>query len=381
MERFVTTNAEHLKQSESGTRKIGVLIKEHLLNISTEDGMNPATELTPFAKHVLTSSGDQPLTHINILFAKKKIRATPTPRFINAIRKGNLTYDGGLPDNCSITQLPQSLQGTDLEGLDLAKLLCMDDNDTITEADTDKLNKTVMPFSRTLHFLQDKADADAHAVFLDEYSGPNSLIAREANNWAEFIRDNLSELQDIRTHRDPLLPIRIEVAIADEFNRILKAGRLGVIDERHFGDDIRDGILRRTTCIDIPIAIQELLNKQNGNKRQNQTNQPQAKKAKLERIRHDGQPQDLKMEIQPYRDIITPYATANRTKCPKFNDSTEECLRFSFLGYSNSECPRKAAHIKVTKGSNRYNALKAFKNTATKANKPATQDFQQGEDK
>ena len=81
----------------------------------------------------------------------------------------------------------------------------MDDNGTITETDTDKMNKSVMPFSRTLHFLQDKADA--HAVFLDEYCGPNSLIAREANNWADYIRDNFSELQDIKTHRDPLLPL------------------------------------------------------------------------------------------------------------------------------------------------------------------------------
>jgi hypothetical protein len=227
------------------------------LNISTEDGINPATELTPFAKDVLTSTGDQPLTHLTILFAKRKIRAIPTPRFIQAIRKGNLTYNGGLPDNCSITQLPQSLQGTDLEGLDLAKLMCMDDNGTISEADTDKLNKTVMPFSRTLHYLQDKADAQA--AFFDEYCGPDSLIAREANNWAEYIRDNFSELQEIKNHRDPLLPIRMEVAIADEFNRILKAGRLGVIDEKHFADDIRDGILRRTACIDIPIAITEML--------------------------------------------------------------------------------------------------------------------------
>ena len=82
--------------------------------------------------------------------------------------------------------------------MDLAKLLCMDDNGTITEADTDKMNKSVMPFSRTLHFLQDKADA--HAVFLDEYCGPNSLIAREANNWADYIRDNFSLCCICRRH-------------------------------------------------------------------------------------------------------------------------------------------------------------------------------------
>jgi hypothetical protein len=87
------------------------------------------------------------------------------------------------------------------------------------------------------------------------------------------------------------------------------------------------------------------------------------------------------MELQLYRDTITPYTTANKTKCPKFNDSTDECLRFCFLGYCNSDCPRKAAHIKVTKGSNRHNTLKTYKINATKTNKPANQDFQKGEDK
>jgi hypothetical protein len=77
-----------------------------------------------------------------------------------------------------------------------------------------------MPFSRTLHFLQDKADIQA--VFYDEYCVPNTLVAQEANNWADYIRDNFSELQDIKNHRDPLLPIRIEVAITNETITIIE---------------------------------------------------------------------------------------------------------------------------------------------------------------
>lgn len=89
MERLVNATADKL--DSDGTRKIGQIVKETILNASTIDGIAPAEELTPFAKDVLSATGDTPLTHIKILFAKKKVRAVPTPKFISAAKKGNLT--------------------------------------------------------------------------------------------------------------------------------------------------------------------------------------------------------------------------------------------------------------------------------------------------
>jgi hypothetical protein len=175
-------NATTDKISEDGSRKVGQVIEQMILNDATPDGVKPAKELTQFAKDVLSSTGDTPLTHLKIIFSKNKVRATPTPRLIAAIKKGTFTYDNGVPDNLSITQLPQSLLGTKIEKLDIARLLNMDENGTISEIDTTTMHNSILPLSCTLHYLRDKAHA--FEVLVREYFGetPGSIMMRQCGH-------------------------------------------------------------------------------------------------------------------------------------------------------------------------------------------------------
>jgi hypothetical protein len=81
LERLINSTAD--KFNDDGRKKIGGIISEVIKNASTSDGTNPAGDLTPFAKDILSLPGDQPLTMVRILF--QKVRAVPTPKFIKAI--------------------------------------------------------------------------------------------------------------------------------------------------------------------------------------------------------------------------------------------------------------------------------------------------------
>ena len=381
MEQFVNDNAAHIRNSESGTRKVGNLVRQMVLNASTIDGENPAEDLTQFAKEMLTSSGDQPLIHMKMHLSQNKARATPTPRLINALKKGTFSYDNGIPDNFSITQLPQNLSGTDCEQLDIQRLLNMEENGTISELDTDRLNKSVLPISRTIHYLQDKANAFAGVT--SAYFGPSSFASIESHAWADWITTHFNELQEIKATRDPLLPARIEIAISDQFNKFFKDAMLGVPDGNAFlASDTRSGILRRTICIDIPLAVQELLNKSSRKRESPSSNSTQSnnKKAKLDKVKHDNHPLELLVDPETYRNTIAPYLASNRDKCPKFNDSMDECLKYCLTGLCNSNCPRAASHSRVKKGTARFDKLKTFKDMATKHKPSQSSDFRKGEE-
>lgn len=381
MERLVNAHAKGFADQE--TKKIGSLVREVVLNASTTDGSHPAKELTNFAKDILSLPGDNPLTMIKILFAKNKINATPTPKFVAALRKGNLTYDGGIPDGFSLTQLPQSLHGTNAEKIDIARLMNMDENGTITEADTLSLNKSILPLSRTLHYLLDKLEA--WAAILSATFGPESFPSLEAASWNVWLKENFRDLQEIKITRDPDLPLKIELAISDNFNRMFRAAMLGVPDESHFHPQLRENIAHRTAYLEIPSAVQDHLNKNNKRKQPND-NTPGATKRQrgtATKILHEGQPMELKLTPEQYKTHAIPFLQSNKAKLPKFDPNTDECMKFAYLGYCNNDCPRKAAHKKIQRSSERYNTMKQLRAKIMQTTNPqqAQQqtDFQPGE--
>jgi len=372
-------NLQQTKLNEDGSRKVSQIIKQVILNAATSDGIEPAEELTPFAKDALTSSGDTPLTMLKILFKKQKTRATATPRFISAMRKGNLTYENGIPDNFSITQLPQTLQGTPVEKLDIGRMLNMDENGTITENDTNTMHKSVLPVSRTMHFLQDKMKA--FQIVVGEYFGTNSWVYNDATMWVTWIEDNFSTLQEIRAQRDQDLPVKIEIAISDRFNRIFNAAIVGIPDESLFDNRILDGILLRTTYLELPSAVREAISSNKRRQEAQPTNQNQNRRQRqgIARVNHENHPLELKMLSDQYRSNVTPYIQTHKDKVPKFDDNTDECLKFCFLGYCNEDCPRSKAHVAIKRGTKRFDILTKLKSSCMQSNKP-TPDFQKGEE-
>ena len=378
MERLANATAD--KFSEEGTKKIGNIIKEVVSNAATTNGEEPADELTDFAKDVLSLTGDQPLTLINILFQKHKVRAKPTPKFIAAARKGNLTYDNGIPDGLSLTQLPQSYQGTDIEAIDLARLLNMEENGTITEVDTLTINKSILPISRTLHYLFDKVTA--WKVFCNAYFGEQSYVAMEAESWRLWVEENFNALQEIKASRDKDLAVKIEIAISDSFNRIFRTAMLGVPTESMFESELRNGILNNTTYLHIPHTVKEQLDKSNKRKNDNQQ-QGGGKRSRNNnnnRVTHDNHPREIQLTQDQYRSKAIPYIQQNKDKMPKFDSNTDECMKFALLGICNLDCQRKKAHVKVSKGTTRFDTLAKIKNEILKFTPRASRpDFQQGE--
>ena len=69
----------------------------------------------------------------------------------------------------------------------------------ITESDTLTMNKSVLQVSRTMHYLQDKAQA--WKTFCMAYFGPNSYTALEAESWITWIDKHFNELQEIKQSR------------------------------------------------------------------------------------------------------------------------------------------------------------------------------------
>eukprot|EP00956_Cyclotella_meneghiniana_P040920 scaffold209200_cov45-Cyclotella_meneghiniana.AAC.1 len=381
MERLV--NATASKFNDDGTKKIGNIIKEVVCNASTNDGQNPSPELTPFAKDVLSLPGDQPLILLNILFHKNKIRAQPTPKFIAAMRKGNLTYDSACPDGLSISQLPQSLAGTEFEDLDISRLLNMEENGTITEADTLNLNKSVLQVSKTMHYLQDKAKA--WSTFCEAYFGDDSYVHLEADSWVTWIDENFNELQEIKATRDKDLPVKIEVAISEQFNRIFRSSMLGVPTESLFYSNLRDGILNNSTFLTIPSAVKAIVDRSNKRKNENNNNGgPNNKRAKgvANKVTHDNQPKELSLTQDQYRTKAIPYIQQNKEKLPKFDNNTDECMKFTLLGHCNADCPRCGSHKPVKKGTQRHERLVKLRNDILQSNpskSQAKQDFVEGE--
>lgn len=304
-----------------------------ILNLGTKDGVNPASDLTQFAKDILSATGDTPLTMIKILFQQHGVHAVSTPRLVAALKKGNLSYDNGIPDNFSITQLPQSLQGTEIERLDIACLMNTDENGTISKLDTEAMHKSVLPLSRTLYYLQDKAHA--WEVLTQAFVGDDTWVHQDAAMLREFVANsNFDELQEIIGTRDPELPIKMELTISDRYNRICRAAMLTVPDESYFDTTILDGILHRTAYLEIPSAVRVVLDAASKKRPSSTLNGgPQQKRQRngIQWVNHDNQPSELRLSSDQYRNKVTQYIQNNRDKVPKYDDTTDECLKYTYL--------------------------------------------------
>ena len=300
------------------------------------------------------------------------------------MRKGNLTYSNGMPDGLSVTQLPQSLNDTDLKEMDISRLLNMEENGTITEVDTVSLNKSILSVSKTMHYLQDKVRA--WACFCAEYFGDESYVALEAGGWNTWIDKNFNDLQEIKASRDRDLPVKLEIAISEQFNRIFRSAMLGVPNESLYHSNVRSGILNKTTYLSIPTVIKEALDK-NNNKRKGDNNNNNGgqtnKRAKgaANKVNHDNQPRELTLTQDQYRTKAIPYIQENKDKLPKFDNNTEECMKYTLLGFCNGDCRRKGSHTKVNKGTQRYEKLTKLRNDILQYNptNQKKQDFGQGE--
>jgi hypothetical protein len=158
-------------------------------------------------------------------------------------------------------------------------------------------------------------------------------------------------------------------------------------DKALFDDSSKEGIINRTTYLEIPTAIQDMINK-TGNRRQNDDTPASNKRAKTSaiRINHENQPLELQMSSDQYRSKAIPYIQSHKDKLPKFDNTTDECIKYALFGYCNNDCPWKKSHTntKVSRGTSRFDKLNKLKQAInnhnhTPNNNTTKQDFHQGE--
>jgi hypothetical protein len=125
---------------------------------------------------------------------------------------------------------------------------------------------------------------------------------------------------------------------------------LGVPDQELFNQTMLDRILNRTSYLELPSAVHLALtnsskrrNKSTTNTTNNNSRQTRQRTG-IVRVNHDNQPNEIKISSDEYRSKVTPFLQTNKNKVPRFDDTTDECLKFAYLGYCNTDCPRAKAY-------------------------------------
>eukprot|EP00986_Skeletonema_menzelii_P010514 scaffold5138_cov74-Skeletonema_menzelii.AAC.1 len=352
--------------SIEGKRKIGKQIKSFLLNAMTHDGETPATELTESMSDVLKSSTAEIQLTVSIILNKHNANASPTPDLIKALKLGKLWHEPGQPEGMCIFNLPQSLNNTPFENIDVIRLEEEQKfGQTLTDSEREALYSKHISVSRTINHLLAKARS-LLAIFT-ELLGPNIPVTEEAENWVAFISDNLYTLQMRQRSFDPSLPARLESIFDAQINEFFCSARYGVPDLKVLdGNDLRQSLLRGIIKPDIPKAIEEALNpptkpKNDDRKRKGDDPAGADKRAPFSTVNHNNQPRELQMSTEKFRLVIQNSISKRLVTAPMCpSKDCSECCKFIFLGQCNSKCPRTAAHTSPAGNKARMDTLRKF---------------------
>jgi hypothetical protein len=208
--------------------------------------------MTQFAKDILSSTGDAAVHLRKKLFRKHKVRVQPTPKLINALKKGKrLIHLRQWPArHFSITQLPATLQGTELEEVDIARLL--------------SLEASPRQKASTKASSQSPEHSTTYSIKL--IPGPSLWKPCLAPNPSSPSKHHLGitgsqkTSEKIRTVWDNnFLAPKIEISISEIFNRAFRNSMIGVPDKTIFNNKLREGILNRTAHLELPTAVKAVL--------------------------------------------------------------------------------------------------------------------------
>lgn len=365
----------------SEKQKLPKLLTLAIKNAMTSDGESPAAELTQTMKDAMQGSEENLAALLEVVLQKHNASATPTPRFIRALKKANWTHISGHPDNCTVVNLPQTLAGTPFENLDYAALKEEElRGRTMSEDERNALYKNTITVSKTINYLLMKTRAWYAILF--EFYGEDSAPTQEAENWVTFLSENLSQLMARQANFDRDLPARLESLMSEEFNEYFAKAKHGVpplylLD----GDTQRHAVLRGHIKPDLPKAVEEALRpppKDDRKKKPADDLQPPPTKRR-DQV-HSNQPKEFKMTHEKFHLLVQRQITDKKVKvplCPSTNSN--ECCKFIFVGKCNSNCPRSAAHSSPAGNRNRMENLRklvADCHIAYKSNKSPTEpDF------
>ena len=159
---------------------------------------------------------------------------------------------------------------------------------------------------------------------------------------------------------------------------------LSVPTESLFYSKIRDGILNNTTFffLTLPLAVKTALDRNNNKRKNENSNNGQNNKRSKgpgNKVSHDNQPKDIVLTQEQYRTKAIPFIQNNKEELPKYDNNTDECLKFTLLGHCNGDCPQGGSHEKVNKGTQRHVRNEILQFNPSKQNQETKQDFGEGE--
>ena len=337
LEVFANSHASQTKEKQ----KISSNMEQMLLNLGTVDGQNPAPQLTNTLKDLMRSSGEDIPLSIDIMLQKEKAFASPTARFLRGIQKGAWSYETGHPDNCTLINLPSTLSGTPLDGLDISKILGSEDDAKrqLTSKEQQALFSSTICPSRTFHFLHSKQKA--WTAITKGAFGEDSAMAAESERWRDWTDENMEELQEKQASEDKDLPCRVECIQADLTNKYAKAAKYGVPSDNLIqGENIRAGILQGTIKPNIPQAVHEALHPTRKRDRDNGGrggggggggshggHDKPTKKARWNPVEYKNRPREFQFSPDKYKNVIYDQMSQHKISPPKYKPGNcSECM-------------------------------------------------------
>ena len=362
-ERMVEAQEALVKLKEkSDKNKISDPTKEYLKNIFTTDGENKLTEVPPKLASMMTTNVETLAANLDLELHSNKTPANPSINFIKAVHKGSYHHPTGRPDNLSPLMIPYSLISASNENMDTQSLLAAEErnSDLSSEEKAAIVTNNKLTPPRTLAFSIKMMNGYTTVLKL---GGEDSLLYLSTKDFADWLVEHEEVLGEITATYDIKLPTKILFSVGDALNSFFKEGRYSV-PSQHWLDfeSLKRNLLANQYTINLPPSVTQAFDgKKRGRDEKNSKDNSRDNKRTV--VQHQNQPIQLKTTKETHNSKITPYIRSDNVSIPK-NNNEEECLRWCYLGYCNSNCLRKGNHVPVKNGSTRCKKLVDFKKKA-----------------
>ena len=370
-ERMVEVQEATLKlKEESSKNKISDPVANFLKNAFTTDGVNPRAEIPDGLKSLMKSKPDETAMNLDLILNQEKTKAKPTANFIKALNSGKYTHEIGKPGGLTPLSIPFTQMGSGQENHDIEQLLAMEANgDELSPQQKKILNLTSIHPPRTINYALRMAQGYKSTI---KQGGDDTVPFSAIEEICEWIAENEQTLSENTAAFDKHLPAKLLYTIGAQFNSYFNESKFRVPSQKWLDfSTLQNQLMNNQYYITLPDTITKTLEpskrRREDDPNNNNRDEDQKEKRRMVIQEHKNQPIQLKSSRDFHSKVMVPFMkqlNELNLSIPKFDEDTQECLRYSLLGECNSNCTRKKAHKAVHAGSRRYKQLLEFRKKA-----------------
>ena len=381
---------DRIAQEEKEEDKISNTTRTTVLNTGTQDGVNPAKELTPENKQILRAKPREVPKIMRKEMTARGAKCQPCPNIYQAINSGDYARERPMePGQLTIFGLPMNQNKTELKGFDYDKTQYEYENGMdITAKQRYQLTSVILCLPMTVFYLIEATKS--LTILMEILFGDESLLFYAALCWYRYVDTNSQTILDMQMGGHDHLPVKIAWQIDSTFSAFFAAAQRGVPQKELLEcTGIQQNILQGNYTIIVGKTIQDALSKRNKGKNNNKRNNETTTGAGTTRDNnsnnedkkprpHANQPEALKCSRQFYSKVIGGAISKHSFKMPMHNGMSE-CARYAYRGFCYDDCNRAKNHKPVTDRNREERLVKAKKDCLEiyKKNKRAEDpDFQ-----